>query len=47
MGRLVVDGRVILKWILSQRDVRVWSGFMWPSRGSSGGPTEIDRRIWV
>jgi hypothetical protein len=31
---LVVDGRIILKWIT---DVRVWTGFIWLRIGTNGG----------
>lgn len=33
---LVVDGSVILKWILSE--VGAWSGLMWFRIGVGGGP---------
>jgi hypothetical protein len=35
---LVVDGRMILKWILKkERNGRVWSGLVWVRRGTDDG----------
>jgi hypothetical protein len=33
---LEVDGRIILKWILNKKIVRVWDGFFWLRICSSG-----------
>jgi len=32
---LGIDEKVILKWILRNLDVRVWTGFMWHRRGTN------------
>jgi hypothetical protein len=29
LGDLIVDGRIILKWVLRKEDVRVWTDFLW------------------
>jgi hypothetical protein len=34
-GDLSVDGRIILKWILKNQSVRMWTGFIWLK---TGGP---------
>jgi hypothetical protein len=34
---LSVDGRVIIKLILTKQGVRVWTGFIWFREGSIGG----------
>jgi len=31
-----IDGRVILKWILKQWDVGVWTGLVWLRIGTGG-----------
>jgi hypothetical protein len=36
LGNLGIDGRIILKWILSKQGVMVWTGFTWLRIGSSG-----------
>jgi hypothetical protein len=38
LGRLVVDGNVILKWIIGRQGRRVWTEFIWLRIGTSGGP---------
>jgi hypothetical protein len=35
-GDLIVDGRTLLKWILEEQSVRMWSEFIWRT-GYSGG----------
>jgi hypothetical protein len=37
LGRLTCRYRIILKWILKKYWVRVWTGFIWLTIGSSGG----------
>jgi hypothetical protein len=32
-----VDGRIILRWILRKRDVRLWTGSSWLRIGTGGG----------
>jgi hypothetical protein len=32
-----VDGRIILRWILSEQDVGSWTGLIWLRRGTGGG----------
>jgi hypothetical protein len=34
---LVVDGRIILKWILGKQGSRVWIRLIWLRIGASGG----------
>jgi hypothetical protein len=29
LGNLIVDGRIILKWVLRKYDLRVWNVFSW------------------
>ena len=31
------DGRIILKWILEQRDREAWTGLIWLRIGTGGG----------
>jgi hypothetical protein len=33
---LVVDGKIILEWILRRRGGRVWTGLIWLNTGDSG-----------
>jgi len=33
----VVDGKIILRWILRKWDVRAWTGSVWLRRGTGGG----------
>jgi hypothetical protein len=28
LGNLGVDGRIILKWVLTEKDMKLWAGFM-------------------
>jgi hypothetical protein len=35
-GRLNVDGKEILKWILNKDEGRVWNELIWFRRGSGG-----------
>jgi hypothetical protein len=35
LGDLYVDGRILLKWILREKDMRLWAGFIWLSIGIS------------
>jgi hypothetical protein len=32
-----IDGKIILKWILSKYGGRVWTGFIWLKIGTSSG----------
>jgi hypothetical protein len=32
----LVDGRIILEWILKKWGEKVWTGFIWLRMGSSG-----------
>ena len=34
---LGVDGRIILKWIITKWDVEAWAGFIWLGIGTGGG----------
>jgi hypothetical protein len=34
---LGVNGRIILRWIFREWDVRVWTGSSWLRTGTSGG----------
>jgi hypothetical protein len=36
-GRPVLDGRIILEWILEKRDGNVWIGFIWLRIWTRGG----------
>jgi hypothetical protein len=29
LGRLSINGRIILKWILDKKSGKVWNGFIW------------------
>jgi hypothetical protein len=33
---VVIDGKVVLEWILEKQAGRVWTGFMWLRTGASG-----------
>jgi len=37
LGRPVVDGRIILRWIFRKLDVRVWTGSSWLGIATGGG----------
>jgi hypothetical protein len=37
LGDLGVDGRIILRWILRNRDVGVWNGRSWLRIWTGGG----------
>jgi len=37
LGEPGVDGRIILKWIFSKWDVRVWTRSSWLRIGTGGG----------
>jgi hypothetical protein len=37
LEKIIVDGRVILKWILRKYGARVWIGFIWLRIETSGG----------
>ena len=37
MGDLDIGGRIVLKWILSKKDWRVWTGLMWLRKGQGTG----------
>jgi len=32
-----VDGRIILRWVFQQWEVRVWAGSSWLRKGTGGG----------
>jgi hypothetical protein len=36
LGRLVVDGRIILKWMCKKLDGQPWTGLIWLSIGRGG-----------
>jgi hypothetical protein len=36
-GKLDIDGRIILKWILKKQGGSSWTDFIWPIIGTSGG----------
>jgi hypothetical protein len=38
-GRLGVDGRIILKWMLRKLCGKVWTGFIWLRIGASNEPS--------
>jgi hypothetical protein len=33
LGRLIVDGRIILKWMCKKLDGQAWTGLIWLSIG--------------
>ena len=37
LGRLCVDGRIILKWFLNKLDVMMWTVVIWVRLGASSG----------
>jgi len=37
LGKADVDGRIILRWILSKQDVGSWTALIWLRRGRVGG----------
>ena len=37
LGRLCVDGWIILGWISRRWDVGMWTGLGWPTTGTGGG----------
>ena len=37
MGEIGVDGRIILRWILTKWDVGAWAGSIWLRTGTVGG----------
>jgi len=37
LGRNIVDGRIILRWIFRKWYVRVWTGLSWLRIGTGGG----------
>jgi hypothetical protein len=37
LGDLVLNGRVVIKWILKMSGVRVWNAIIWPRIVSNGG----------
>jgi hypothetical protein len=37
LGKIGVDGRIILKWILEKYAGKLWTGFFWLRIGSSNG----------
>ena len=32
-----IDGRIILRWIFRNKNVRVWTGWIWLRIGTGGG----------
>jgi hypothetical protein len=34
---LLIDERIILKWVIKKSDGRIWTGLIWLRRGSCGG----------
>jgi hypothetical protein len=36
LGYLGIDWRIILKWILKKKDVKMWIGFIWHRTGYNG-----------
>jgi len=32
-----IDGRIILRWIFGNKNVRVWTGLIWLRIGTGGG----------
>jgi len=44
---LGVDGKIILKWVLSKQGVREWNGFKLLRTGSSGGFLRTRQLIFV
>jgi hypothetical protein len=34
---LGADGRIVLRWIIKKKGVRVWTGFKWLRIGTDGG----------
>jgi hypothetical protein len=34
---LIIDGRIILEWILRKEGGRIWTGFIWLWIGTNGG----------
>jgi len=37
LGRICVDGRIILEWILRKLGGKGWTGFIWLRIGTNGG----------
>jgi hypothetical protein len=37
LGDLGVDKGIMLIWMLKKQDTNAWSGWIWLTRGSSGG----------
>ena len=37
LGRLSVDGKIILRWIFRKWDVGLWTGSSWLRIGTGGG----------
>jgi hypothetical protein len=35
-GNVNIDGRMLLKWFIIKPDMRVWTGCIWLSLGTSG-----------
>jgi hypothetical protein len=37
VGRLCINGKIVLEWILQNSGGKMWTGFIWLRIGISGG----------